>query len=280
MTVPFSAIGIISAKLARRVDSLKTIVLVVVLSYVPSLASAPGQIPRNLTNYTPHKYVIGEKYRAVLDSLNWHDGEALNALSNEVLNGILRDNIENLRYREDPDGTFPIIAEKKIAVLEHNGNYSILLWLNDAATIFFGAVIDREGVQYSLYYFGRDMSLEDVDGNGHIEIVVRYPIIYKQGVFFGKDPMVSVWWYDIFVLDGTLQNANARFPEFYRKTLVEYKKIQESIRTFDFKGYVARNKSKYADPDGFAEMTLEDQSKDLQILSTAILAAEAILQGK
>lgn len=232
----------------------------------------------HLLNRKPQKFIIAEKDRALLAAANWHDKAALEAISKDDLEGILRGLIEEFKDRDDP--SFPIIGEEKIVDLNHDGTYSIVLWLNDSAVIYTGAAIIKEAQQYSLYFFYGDISLKDLVGNGRLEIVVDVPIIYKAGIFFGSNPMSSVGWYDVFVLDGTLQKADSRFPDFYRKTLTEYKKFQENIRKFDFKGYAARNKQKYANPDLYEKGVVDSQAEYLKILSTAILATEAILKEK
>ena len=204
-----------------------------------------------------------------MDDADWHDKTTLDAISEDDLEQILRGQIETFKDRDKRQfPNFRIIGEKKIVDLNHDGTYSIVLWLNDAVVMYFGAAIIKEAHQYSLFYFYRDISLKDLIGDGRLEIVVTDPIIYKAGRFVGSNPMASVYWYDIFVLDRTLQKADSRFPAFYRKTLAEYKKVQENIRNFDFKGYAAR------------KGIVGNQSQYLQILSTAILATEAILKEK
>jgi hypothetical protein len=160
----------------------------------------------DLLNYKPQKSIIGEKSRALLDAANWHDKAALDAISEDDLDGILRGQI--LTFKDRDNSNFPIIGAKKIVDLNHDGTYSIVLWLNDAVTMYFGVAIIEEAQQYSLYYFYRDISLEDLVGNGRLEIVVSEPIIYKPGIFFGSDPMPGVGWYDVFVLDGTHQKRH------------------------------------------------------------------------
>jgi hypothetical protein len=241
-----------------------------------SLPDAPAVT--DLLNLKPQKFVIGEKDRALLAVANWRDKTALEAISKNDLEGILRGLIEDFKDRDNPN--FPIIGQEKIVDLNHDGTYSIVLWLNFAATMYTGAAIIKEAQQYSLYFFYGDISLKDLVGNGRLEIVVYVPIIYKAGIFFGGDPMSSVGWHDVFVLDGTLQKADSRFPEFYRKTLAEYEKFQENIRNFDFKGYAARNKGKYANPDLYEKGIVGNQSEYLKILSMAIRATESILKEK
>jgi hypothetical protein len=243
------------------------------LQSIPDIPTAT-----DLLNCKPEKFIIAEKDRTLLGEANWHDKAALEAISKDDLEGILRGLIEEFKGRDDP--SFPIIGEEKIVDLNHDGTYSIVLWLNFAVTMYTGAAIIKEAQQYSLYFFYGDIFLKDLIGDGRSEIVVDVPIIYKPGIFFGSDPMPSVGWFDVFVLDGTLQKADARFPEFYRKTLAEYKKAEEDIRNFDFKGYAARNKRKFANPDLYEKGIVDSQSDYLKILSAAILAAEAILKEK
>jgi hypothetical protein len=146
--------------------------------------------------------------------------------------------------------------------------------------MYSGAIIVKEPKGYSLYWFRRDMDIEDLDNNGNLEIVTRMPLIYKAWEFLGQGDDPSIWWQDVFTFQGTLLKSDQRHPTFYRKVAAHYKSAEQKIRRFDAIEYAARNKNKYAAPQDRERMLLKEKEDYLKILDTAIKAAEMISEKR
>ncbi len=231
----------------------------------------------SLLDYQPERHVLHMNKWKFLEVADWSDKASLDSIETSDLGVLVCSEVEGIKDLACGQGSSPI-GERKSVALGKAAGLSIALWLNTSAVIFSGTLIVREADQYVLYWFRRDMSLEDLNHDGRYAVVSHDALIYKAWEFFGLDRDPSVWWNDIFVFDGVLRKVDERYPNYYRALLTTYRDDQETIRLFDVAKYAAENKMKFADPVGWEDRLKSEKTNDLQILDVAIKAVEMILK--
>jgi hypothetical protein len=267
--------------LVRVITSITLMLLLTCQIPMPAYASQLfPKTPESLLDYQPEKHIIDKAQRKILDAANWNDKESLDSIEDDNLENLVCTEVQGIRELACGSKTFRAIGERKTLLLDKGGDYSIALWLNTSAAIFSGALIVKEADDYSLYWFRRNMSLQDLDHDGSFAIVTSEALIYKAAEIFGQDRDPSIWWEDVFVFDKVLHKADQRYPAFYGRVLAGYKNAEDTIRQFDALKYASDNKGKFADPDGWEKWLIKSKGDYLEVLATAIKAVEVILKKK